>query len=313
MSTQDSTVTQQQMQLRIRRAERRRHLMRQSVPYLLLLPAGIMLVIFLIYPMINTIILSFWRYPLLNPDQQAFVGFENFARLFRSDTFWASLDFTLRFTFVAIVLEFIIGIGGALLLDQVKLWRPLFTSIVILPYMVAPVAAGLIWRLIWSHDFGLANFALTTVGVDRVVWLGEPQPAFWSVVISEVWRTTPFVMLILLAGLTSIPHELIESARIDGASPRQVFTRIILPLLAPAITVSLVFQTIFKLRVFDLVFTLTGGGPGRATTPIGLMIQRTYFRFFEGGEASAIAVILLILGAVVSLIYLKLIYREVEY
>lgn len=288
-------------------------LLQRSAPYLLLLPAGLMLGIFLIYPLINTILISFWEYPLLHPDQREFIGLENYINLLNSSVFWSSLWFTLRFTFVAIVLEFVLGMIGALVLDQVLRFRSIFTSIVILPYMVAPVATGLIWRLIWSHDFGLANFFLEAVGMGRVVWLGQTEPAFWAVTISEVWRTTPFVTLILLAGLMSIPHELLESARIDGASPRKLFMRIILPLLASSITVSLVFQTIFKLRVFDIVFTLTGGGPGRDTTPLGLMIQRSYFRYFEGGEASAIAVVLLLLGALITVVYVRMIYREVEY
>ena len=184
---------------------------------------------------------------------------------------------------------------------------------VFLPYMVAPIATGLIWRLLWSHDFGLINYMLSWGDLGPVVWLGDTEPAFWAVIVSDVWRTTPFVMLILLAGLTSIPTDLIEAARIDGASPLQLFTAVILPLLSSAITVALIFQTIFKLRVFDIVFSLTGGGPGRATTPLGLMIHQTYFRYFEAGEASAIAVVLLVLGTSVSLVYIRFVYREIEY
>jgi multiple sugar transport system permease protein len=309
--------TQQSLQVRSKRGlesiwHNRNYYVQKSIPYLLLLPAALLLIVFLIYPLLMTIYVSFWEWSLTDVNR-TFIGLDNYTKLARSEVFWTSLGFTLKFTLATIVLAFAIGLGSAVVLDQVKVGREIFTSILILPYMVAPIATGLVWRLLWSHDFGLVNYSIGLFGAGPIPWLARSDTAFWAVVVSDVWRTTPFITLILLAGLTSIPHELIECARIDGGSAWQVFRRITLPLLAPAITVALVFQTIFQLRLFDIVFTLTGGGPGRDTMPLGLFIQRTYFRYFDSGEASAISVVLLVLGAVVSLIYLKLVYREVEY
>lgn len=284
------------------------------IPYLLFLPAALLLIVILIYPLLQTLYLSLWRWPLLDPSRVSFVGFDNYVRLFtRDERFLTSLFFTLKFTVATIGLEFILGLAGALVLERIRVWRGVVSTIVILPYLVAPIAVGLTWRLIWARDFGLANYLLGLVSIGPINWLADGGPAFWATVITEVWRSTPFVTLILLAGLTTIPNELYDASRVDGASPWQVFRNIKLPLLAPSIAVALIFQTIFKLRLFDLVFTLTGGGPGNDTTPLGLLIQRTYFRSFEAGYSSAISVVLLILGALVSIIYIRLVYREVQY
>jgi multiple sugar transport system permease protein len=284
------------------------------IPYLLFLPAALLLIVILIYPLLQTLYMSFWRWPALDPSRVNFVGFDNYVRLFtRDERFLTSLAFTLKFTVATIGLEFLLGLAGALVLERIRVWRGVVSTIVILPYLVAPIAVGLTWRLIWARDFGLANYLLSLVSIGPINWLADGGAAFWATVITEVWRSTPFVTLILLAGLTTIPNELFDASRVDGASPWQVFRNIKLPLLAPSIAVALIFQTIFKLRLFDLVFTLTGGGPGNDTTPLGLLIQRTYFRSFEAGYSSAISVVLLILGALVSIIYIRLVYREVQY
>jgi multiple sugar transport system permease protein len=268
----------------------------------------------LVYPMARTTYMSFWRWPYTDPSRIKFVGLDNYIELFTEDTYFlTSLVFTLRFTAVTILIEFAIGMLSTLALDNVRFLRNAIRSIVFLPYMVAPIAAGLVWRLLWARDFGLVNYLYKMLGGEAVNWLGSADFSFWALVTTEVWRAMPFDILILLAGLSSIPPEILEAAKVDGSNAWQTFRYVIFPLLLPSVTIALVFQTIFKLRVFDLVFTLTGGGPGKATTPLGLLTQRTYFRDFEGGYAGAIAVILLLLGGLVSWLYVKMIYREVEY
>lgn len=286
----------------------------KMTPYILLMPAIVLLCAMLVYPLMRTIYISFFFWPYLSPERITFIGLGNYIRLFTQDeSFLGALGYTLKFTGASIVLSFLLGLGMALVLERVTLLRNSVRSLIILPFMVAPIATGNIMRLMWARDFGLVNFVLGLVRLGPVNWLAEPLPAFWATVMSEVWRTTPFVALILLAGLNTVPSELYAAARVDGASALQVLGRIKLPLLMPSITVALVFQTIFKLRVFDLVFTLTGGGPGQATTPLGILLKNTYFRFFQAGYAGAIAVTLLLIGAVLSILYMKLAYREVEY
>jgi multiple sugar transport system permease protein len=280
----------------------------------LLTPAFAVLTIILIYPGIYNVWLSMWKWRYTNLAESRFVGLENYQRLlFEDPQFWQILRFTLLFVLCTILLEFLLGLGTALLLNRIAVLRGVFVGVAIMPYQVAPIAVGLIWRLLWAHQFGVINYAIEQVGLDPVPWLGVPGPAMVAVIITEVWRAMPFVTIILLAGLTSIPGDIIEAGKVDGASAWQRFWRHILPLLLPSIAVALMFETIFKLRVFDLIFNLTGGGPGIATMPLGILIYRTYFRYFQGGYSATISVILLILGAFLSLLYIKFVYRETEF
>ncbi len=281
-------------------------------PYLLILPAFVTLVVILVYPMFYNIFLSFfnWRFTSM----PRFVGLDNFIRLFTGDeSFWQVLTFSLKFVFITLSADLLIGVASALILYRIVKGRQVIITMLLLPYMVAPIAVGLIWKLLWAKDFGLVNYFLGFLGIQAVNWLGNSTFATWAVYIPEIWRSLPFSMLILLAGLLAIPEDVYEAARIDGSSAWQTFFRITLPLLSPSITIVLLFQTVFKLRVFDLIFNLTGGGPGIATMPIGLMVYRTYFKYFEGGYAAAQNVILLLLGALISVIYLRYVYREVSY
>ena len=284
---------------------------RTLIPYLLLLPAFLVLTVILIYPALYNFYLSLWQWRLTAPHLARFVGFDNYIRLFTADPdFWQVTHFSLLFTLVAIALEFMLGLTSALLLYGLVRGRRLLTSFLLTPYMVAPIAAGLGWKLLWVRDIGVVNFLLGLVGLDKINWLAETTPAFFAVVIPEVWRSTPFVTMILLAGLTALPYEVFEASRVDGANRWQVFRLITFPLLLPPLTVALLFQTIFKLRVFDLPFILTEGGPGTSTMPYGLLIHRTYFRYFDVGNAAATSVVLLVLGALIAMVYMAVLWRR---
>ena len=282
-------------------------------PYFLILPAFALLGYVLLYPTLFNIYLSFWSWRFTAPDATSFVGFENYRNLFVNNAvFWQSLRFTLLFTALTIALEFVFGLASALVLNSLRVFRRLASTLIVLPYMVAPIAVGLIWRLIWANDYGLVNNAIAALGGAPQNWLSDPAVVLWTVVIPEVWRSTPFVTLILLAGLATVPKELLEAAEVDGANLWQRFWGVTYPFIVPSLTVALVFQTVFKLRVFDLIVTLTGGGPGTDTLPIGIFIYRTYFRYLNGGEAATLSVVLLLLGAVVSFLYIRFLYRDVE-
>jgi multiple sugar transport system permease protein len=286
--------------------------LRQKItPYVLVFPTLFLLTLVSVYPLITTVFISFWNWPYLDPEAVRFVGLSNYIQLFAEDeNFRSSLVFTLKFVVVNVGLSFVIGLLTALILDRIIVFVGGFKTIMILPYMIAPIAVAQMWRLIWMRDFGIVNYLLGLVGIESLNWLAEPSLAFWALVIAELWRSMPFVTLILLAGLKSIPPEIVEAARVDGVSGWKLFQHITFPMLLPSITIALVFQTIFKLRIFDIVYALTGGGPGYSTTPLGLMIQRRYFRSFRGGYASAISVVLLIIGVIFALVYIKLFYRE---
>lgn len=296
------------------RRRRFQRLSKRLTPYLLLLPAILLVGGVLVGPMVRTVWISLWEWPLDQPQLRQFVGLTNYSDLiFESAEFRTSLAFTAKFTVITIVIELVLAFAFALLLDSIRRGRALITTIAVLPFMVAPIAVGLIWRLMFQGEVGLINHALEFLGFEPIGWLSRPNEAMWATVISEAWATMPFVMLILVAGLASIPQDVLNASQADGASPVQQFRYIILPLLMPSFTVALVFQTVIKIRVFDLIFILTEGGPGGTTVPIGLFIYRHFFRFFQVGHASAASVILLIIGAIVSLIYVRILYRQIEY
>lgn len=237
-----------------------------------------------------------------------------YQEVFRDRVFRSAVGYTLLFTLCTIVIEFGLGLGAALLLDRLREpWKRIVTTAALLPYLVAPVAVGLIWRLILDYRIGTVNWGLGLIGVPKVNWLGSTTPAFWATIAAEVWRSTPFVLIILVAGLTAMPNDIMEAGQIDGASRSQLFWHIKFPLLRPAIAVALLFSTIFKLRLFELPFILTGGGPGDSTTPLGLVVYQYYFRYFEAAPAAVVSVVLLAMGSVIAYGYIRWVYREVDY
>lgn len=277
------------------------------LPYLLIAPAALLVGMVFVYPAVHNAWLSLWDWKLTAPGQATFVGLSNYVELFRNNqVFRQAFNFTLVYTVVTLVVSLLLGLVAALLLHPLSTTRRLLVGLLLLPYMISPVAAGLGWGLIWGREFGLANFLLGAVGAEPVMWLAKPVPAAAALMTTEIWRSTPFVSLVLLAGLAAIPSELYEAARLDGASPWQEIRTITLPLLMPSLSLVIVFETIFKLRVFDLIIALTGGGPGTSTHSLGVVLYRLYFRYFEGGSSAAVGIILLLLGGILAFVYLKL-------
>ena len=281
----------------------------RALPYLLVAPAALLLGAIFVYPAIENAWLSLWSWKLTAPDRRDFVGLENYLTLFSdSPLFRDALVFTLVYTFVTLAASLLLGLVAALLLHPVSTRRRLIVALLLLPYVISPVAAGLGWGLIWARDFGLANFLQQRLfGVPPLSWLADPVLASAALMITEIWRSVPFVTLVLLAGLATIPDDLYEAASLDGASRWQELRFITLPLLLPSISVVVVFETIFKLRVFDLIVALTGGGPGTSTHSLGLVLYRLYFRYFDGGNAAAVGMVLLLIGGAFALLYLRLV------
>jgi multiple sugar transport system permease protein len=278
-------------------------------PYWLLAPAVLLLAALTVYPLVYIVRVSLYR---MTPRGELFVGLGNFLRLARDPFFYRATAQTLLLAGSALALELVIGLALALLLDSQirgrKVWRALF----LLPMILPPVVAGVIWRLIYNPSFGVLNGALGSIGVDtrRLTWLADPGAALPSIVLVDVWQWTPFVFLILLAGLQAIPEEPYEAARMDGSSAFQTFRHITLPLLTPAILVALLLRTMDLLRLFDQVFILTQGGPGFSTETISLYIYKTAFRFYDFGYAAALSTGLLAVTMVLCRVYLRFLQRE---
>lgn len=279
--------------------------------YVLLAPAVLLLALLGLYPGIYSIGISLFEFQggMLG----GFVGLGNYIRLLTDSHFWNSLRVLVFFAVCAVSLEFLLGFGLALFFSQELKLRALWRSFLILPMIVTPVVVGLIWRLMLNPDTGVVNYFVRLLGFRPVEWLSSPFPAFVSIVAVDVWNWTPFVFLVLLAGLESLPTEPFEAAHMDGAGPMRIFFDHTLPLMRPSILIALLIRTMDCLRLFDQVFVLTGGGPGNATEVLSLYQYRIAFKYFDQGYAAASLVLLLIVVVLISQAYIRLLRRtEVE-
>jgi multiple sugar transport system permease protein len=277
-------------------------------PLLLLAPALFVLLSLSIYPLIYSISVSFQTETAGGIEW----GLKNFTRLLSDNFFLTALLHTLVFAVSALILEFSIGLALALLLNGQIRGRGFFRAALLVPMMLPTVVVGVVWRLMLNSNFGAINGTLKRFGLntEALTWTASPRLAFLSVIAVDVWQWTPFVFLVLLAGLQAIPQEPYEAALIDGSNRWQTFRHVTLPLLKPAILIALLLRTMDLLRVFDQIFILTEGGPGFATETISLYIYRTAFRFFDFGYAAAMSFVLLALTNVISTIYIRLLQTK---
>ena len=273
------------------------------LPAIFIAPALAVLLSLSIDPLIYSITISL---------QQETAGgavwtFGNFTRLATDNFFLTAMVHTLIYAVAALSCEFLLGLGLALLLNSKLRGRGLFRASLLVPMMLPSVVVGVVWRLMLNPDFGAINGTLRRFGIstESLTWTASPKLAMVSVIAVDVWQWTPFVFLVLLAGLQAIPEEPYEAALIDGSSRWQTFWHVTLPLLKPSILIVLLLRTMDLLRVFDQIFILTEGGPGFATETISLYIYRTAFRFFDFGYAAAMSFVLLALTNVISVIYIK--------
>lgn len=266
---------------------------------LLALVVGLILV-----PVAGTISGSLYRF--LRGQAVEFLGLGNYVALFRHARFMQSLRFTLLFTLVTVPLELALGLLFALVLDARMAGRGLLRAAVLIPWAVPAAVSGRAWELIYERTYGLGNWLLLSLGLAGapVDWLGTPASAFAAVVVADVWKTTPFVAIILLAGLQAVPGTLYAQARIDGAGLWRSFVHITLPLLRPVLVAATLFRTIDALRVFDLVYVITRGGPGGATSSVSFYAYEQYGNQTLG-LGSAAAVVLFLVAFALALLYVR--------
>lgn len=270
-------------------------------PALYISPAFIVLGIILVYPLGYSFWLSFHKWTLRTfKTGIPFVGFENYQDLFSNAEFLNSLRITFTFVALALTIEFVVGMALALLLNHDLKGKGIIRSLILLPMMCTNVVIGLTWRLLFNYEFGIINYYLTTLGLNKIEWLSSPQVAMYSVVAVDVWNTTSFVVLMLLAGLQSLPEEPFEAAKIDGANSVQTFLYLTLPLLRQTILVALLWRLIDTFRIFDVVYLLTAGGPARATETVSIYIYRYGFQSFNLGYASAASYVMILIILIVA-------------
>lgn len=272
-----------------------------------LAPAILIMAGVIIYPLLNVIWLSLHR-RLLIFDISKYVGLDNFGFLLRDDRFWNAFYNTVYFTVISVSLELILGLSIATLLNRTFTGKGLMRSIILIPWAIPTVVSAKMWEWMYNSDFGILNYLL---GVN-INWLGS---AFWamnSAIFMEVWKTTPFVALLLMAGLQTIDGDLYKSARVDGASGWYIFRRITLPLLTPVILIVLIFRTLDAFRVFDAIYVLTGGGPANTTETLSIYAYKVLFQTLQFGYGSTISLAIFICVGIITIIYVRLLRRGME-
>ena len=273
-------------------------------PYVLLVPAAIALAAVSIYPLVYGFVASVrqFRYGL----DLGFAGLNNYLAVVQDATFTTALATTAKYVVLCVVIETLLGLGLAMLVNRQLRGASLWRIGIILPMTVAPVVVGVMWRLIYASDIGIADPVMGLFGIQGVHVLGSETSAFLGVVLLDVWEWTPLMFLILLAGLQSLPQEPLEAALIDGASPVRVFFDHVLPMLRPVLFVAIVLRSIDAIGAFDQIYVLTRGGPGVSTQLFSIYAYNTAFLFTQYGRAMAMVVILLAAVLVLAAIAIRL-------
>jgi multiple sugar transport system permease protein len=269
-----------------------------------LAPALLLLSLVTVYPVLSALYLSLHRKLIIfNIDR--YVGLDNYRFLLRDDRFWNALGNTVYFTVLSVALELLLGLCIALLLNRTFRFRGLVRALVLIPWAVPTVVSARMWEWMYNTDFGILNYLLGA----KINWLGNPFWAMNAAVFMDVWKTTPFVVILLIAGLQVIPRDLYQAAEIDGAGKWSVFRRITLPLLMPVALVVLIFRTLDAFRVFDAVYVLTGGGPANTTETLSIYAYKVLFQTLQFGYGSTLAVVVFLCVGMISVFYVMMLSK----
>jgi multiple sugar transport system permease protein len=284
---------------------------RRWTGYALLAPAVLVLLALVVYPTVFTFIKSLHYYQLFRPQDERFIGLQNFRSLLVSDQqFWMSLRLTVVFTFAAVGLELLIGLGLAALVFRYAESTRAFRAVFAIPMMMAPVVVSLIWRYMYDPSSGIINVALRALGLPAPNWLYDTSTALASIVIVDVWQWTPFVFVVLFAGMMALPRNVEEAARLDGAGYIQYVRHFMLPGLKPVILVVLLLRAIDAFKSFDQVYILTGGGPGTTTYLLSYYGSVIGFHNYNIGLAAALAILIMLMIAAMTSVLLRVLGKE---
>ncbi len=280
---------------------------------LMILPALVLMAVFIIYPAFYAISLSLTDEALLgfSARESSFVGLRNFERLFTDPMFWNSLKVTFIFVFgSAVVGQFVFGLVSAVLLSRPLRFKPIFNAMIVLPNAVPEMVVGFIWvSMFASGEYGTLNRIVAWFGLDPQQWLYRFP--LLAIIIVNTWRGIAFAMILLTSGLESIPKDIYEAARVDGANRRQIFFRITLPMLMPTIFLYMFVSTVTTFAIFGMVYTLSRGGPANSTEIIGIYIYNQSFTSFQLGYGAAVAVISLVISMIIGIFYVRALKVEV--
>lgn len=290
-----------------------RALRRHGYPYLLLLPSLLTIAVVAVYPAGSTIWTSLHNRSLILPGNR-YIGLQNFDRLLHDAKFWNAWTNTMYFTILTVALETVLGMGIALVLNREFRGRGLVRAAVLVPWAIPTVVSSRLWQLIFNTDYGIANYLLHSAHLTTgsVNWLGSTQLALNAAVIVDVWKTTPFMALLLMAGLQIVPGELYEAAAMDGASVVRRFTQITLPILSPILLVAMLLRMLDAFRVFDVIYVMTGGGPADSTEVMSTLTYKVLFSATRFGYGSALAATMFVSMLLISAVYVVFLRTRLE-
>ncbi|WP_010105756.1 carbohydrate ABC transporter permease [Verminephrobacter aporrectodeae] len=276
--------------------------MARLTPYAYILPALLVMLAGLVYPIANAVQLSFYDWPMgTDFDTARFVGIEAFVQMLESPQVWTSMGVTLAFVFIAVTAELLLGVALALFLEKPVRGMRFFRSLFVLPMMIAPICVGLIWRYLFDASFGPINQALAWIGIAPQAWLASPALAFGAMVLTDIWQWTPFVLIMVLAGLQGLDESVMEAARMDGANGWQQIVRVKLPIVQPILIVTLLARMIDGFRGLEVIYVMTFGGPGLSTELFSLHIFKAAFISQKLGYSAALSILLLVIVSALSL------------
>jgi multiple sugar transport system permease protein len=280
--------------------------------YLLLVPGVVVLLSLVMYPMVRSIWVSLHTWYLAKPQQFPFVGLRNYYQLLVEDhVFKIALRNTMIIVIVAVPAEFFLGLLLATQLNREDIkGRKIFRAILVLPIAIMPVVVGVLWKFMLHPRYGIMNFGLGLLGIRPVQWVADPRFALISVMVVDIWEWTPFMVLVLYAGFISLPREPVEAALIDGASNWQLFIYISLPLILPIVVVAILIRIMDIIKMFDIVYVLTRGGPGDSTELLSLYDFRIGLNYFYMGKAAALSWIIVILVSILAQVFLRMVKFE---
>lgn len=269
-----------------------------------LAPACLFLAVTALMPLLYSVYLSFFRFKMNLPKAvPLFIGWDNYARIFKDPMLATSAWNTLVFAVASVALELLVGVVIAMLISGDGRWARVAMSAFIVPMIMAPVAAGTLWRMMLDSSTGVINYFLSLIGIPRVSWLAGTYTAMLSVIFVNVWQLTPWVTVIVAAGLKALPGDCLQAALVDGASSWQIFRRIVLPLIMPLMAVVIMIRFIDAFKVFDTVYVMTGGGPGTATEMLPNYIYKQGLKYFDAGYAAAMAIMFVLAMTLVCLLF----------
>lgn len=280
--------------------------------FILNAPAMALLLIMVLYPIAYSFWVSLHDLNLRRPNRAPFVGLQNYQEIIGSDAFWGSLRTTAIFAGGSIVATVVLGVLLALLLNENFFGRSLLRAVTLLPWAIPPVVTGLIWQWMLQGQYGIINSILFSLGIidSYRPWLSQADTAMVALIVAETWSHLPFVAIVILAALQTIPGDLYDAAKVDGANVFQRFMTVTLPWISPGLMLVLITQTMVALRAFDLIYVLTGGGPGSSTSVLAWATYQTTFSYGDFGNGNAYAYILAFMTLILALIYMRLLWRR---